>query len=98
MWRMGKAAILPLLFILTGCLGFRALEYRIQFADNFKTGQINITYEDIQSDNLLSSDNITPADSAEYSRLLKKRMADFESICEPYLRAGLRGIAPECGF
>ena len=82
MWRMWKAAVLPLLFMLTGCLGFRALEYRIQFADNFKTGQITITFEDIQSDNLILPEEIANADTAEHKRILKKRAGDFEDVID----------------
>jgi len=73
--------IIPLLFILTACLGFRSLEYRIEFDENFNTGKIVITFEDIVSDNFVNSDDKDEADST-IQKTLEKRKKDFEDVLE----------------
>ena len=73
--------LMPLIFILTACLGYRSLEYRISFDENFNSGKIMITFEDIVSDNFINPDTKDEADST-VQEIIKKRKNDFDQVLE----------------
>ncbi len=44
--------LFSLIFLISGCLSYRAVEWRIQFNDNFNGGKVTVTFEDLTSDEL----------------------------------------------
>jgi len=71
--------ILPVLFLLTGCLILRTTEYRISFNDNFSRGKIKIIFHNIRSDEMPDR---SKTDSVAVKGLIKKREDDFRSLLE----------------
>ena len=67
------------LFLLNGCLSFRATEYRITFDEKFKQGKIQIIFEDIQSDHIQDP---TKTDSLNINEIKRKRQGDFDGLLE----------------
>ena len=68
------------LFLLSGCLSFKAIEYRITFDKKFQTAKIKISYEDIGSDKFISSEKDTEMTAAERKEILQDRKDDFAEL------------------
>ncbi len=70
-------AAVVILFLLSGCLSFKAIEYRITFDKKFEIGKIVITYENIGSDKFVSVKTDTAMSSVEKQEILQDRHDDF---------------------
>ena len=69
-----------ILFLLSGCLSFKAIEYRITFDKKFETAKIEITYEDIGSDKFIRAEKDTGMTAAEKEEILQDRKDDFAEL------------------
>ncbi len=69
-----------ILFLLSGCLSFKAIEYRITFDKKFETAKIEITYEDIGSDKFIRAEKDTGITAAEREEILQDRKDDFADL------------------
>ncbi len=69
-----------ILFLLSGCLSFKAIEYRITFDKKFETAKIEITYEDIGSDKFIRAEKDTGITAAEREEILQDRKDDFAEL------------------
>ncbi len=75
-----NTSLIAILFVLTGCLGYQAVEYRIFFNENFKGGKVQITFEDIRSDNDVQFIESDKKNSLEIAETRRKRMGDFDDV------------------
>lgn len=80
MKRLTFALLICMIFIFTSCLGYRGIMYRIFFNENFKSGSIVMTFEDIQSDNDIRLEDATQLDSAKTAKINRERASDFKSL------------------
>ncbi len=69
-----------ILFLLSGCLSFRAIEYKITFDQKFETAKIVITYEDIGSDKFIDAKKDTGLTATEKEEILQDRKDDFAEL------------------
>ncbi len=76
--------LFSVLYFLSGCLGYRAVEWRIQFNDDFKGGKVTVTFEDLTSEelNFFPPKDSSAVQKAERIRWQKKQ--DFKQLLETY--------------
>ena len=91
-------SMMTIVFLLSGCLSFKAIEYRITFDKKFETAKIVITYENIGSDKFLRVETDTGMTDAEKREILQDRRDDFTELLtmvqddEPLLNGVEQGI------
>ena len=69
-----------ILFLLSGCLSFKTIEYRITFGKKFEIAKIEITYEGIGSDKFIRAEKDTGITAAEREEILQDRKDDFAEL------------------
>ena len=73
-------SVVVVLFLLSGCLGFKVIEYRITFDKKFETAKIEITYEDIGSDEFIRAAKDTGITATEKEEILQDHRDDFNDL------------------
>jgi len=77
--------LLAALYFLSACLGYRAVEWRIHFNDNFTGGTVTVTFEDLTSDelNLFSTPKEREPEKRK-QRIRAQKEQDFKQLLDSY--------------